>query len=88
MRATEIPMTRKPLSDFWVSSCVPEGGAYRYRLYEDETIEEIQMIPMPSPMFLEWQGDRLCAILRDPFADSKESGVTTYDVKTDRKSVV
>ena len=81
-RATVTPMTRRPLSDFWVASCVPEGGAYHYRLYEDETVEEVQMIPMPSPMFLEWQGDRLCAILRAPFADSKESGVATYDPKT------
>lgn len=75
-------MTRKPLSDFLVASCVPDGGAYRYRLYENGDTQLIQVIPMPSPMFLELHGDRLWAILRAPFADSNESGVVAYDLKT------
>lgn len=75
-------MTRRPLSDFLVASCVPDGGVYRYRLYEDGELEQLQTIPMPSPMFLELQGDRLWAILRAPFADSKESGVAAYALQT------
>lgn len=82
MHAMVTQMTRRPHSEFWVASCVPEGGAYRYRLYEDETPEQVGCIHMPSPMFLEWQGDRLYAILRAPFADSGESGVAAYDPKT------
>ena len=49
--------TRKALCDFYVACCTSDGGAYRFRLYEDGTAEEIQKIPMPSPMFLQIEGD-------------------------------
>ena len=75
-------MTRKPLCEFWVASCVPEGGAYRYRLYEDERVEELGRIAMPSPMYLQQTGKRLWAILCAPFADSRESAVAAYDVQS------
>jgi len=71
-----------PLTEFYIASCVSEGGAYRYRLYEDGTLEELQKISMPSPMFLTLQYERLWAVLRAPFADSKDSGIAAYDLKT------
>jgi 6-phosphogluconolactonase len=75
-------MIRKVLCEFFVASCAPTGGAYRYRLYEDEMLEQVGGIPMPSPMLLQIEGDRLYAILRAPFEDSEESGVAAYDPKT------
>lgn len=80
-------MTPRPLSDFWVASCTPDGGAYRFRLYEDETVVLLDSIPMPAPMFLALQGELLWAILRAPFSDSKDSGVIAYDIKSKRQAV-
>lgn len=76
---------RIPLTDFWVASCVPDGGAYRYRLYQNSVTEEMQKIPMPSPMFLTQQGERLWAVLRAPFENSKESGIASYDMETGKQ---
>ena len=73
---------RRPITEFWIASCTPEGGAYRYRLYANGETEEVQKIAMPSPMFLEQKGDRLWAVLRAPFADTKESGIASYDSHT------
>ncbi len=77
-------MTRRPLCEFFVASCVPDGGAYRYRLYEDGELEQVQTIPMPSPMFLQ-ATDVLWAVLRAPFEGSSESGFASYDLKTGEK---
>ena len=77
-------MTRRLLCEFLVASCVPDGGAYRYRLYEDGELEQLQVIPMSSPMFLQ-ATDVLWAALRAPFDGSSESGFASYDLKTGEK---
>lgn len=74
-------MTRRPLCEFLVASCVPEGGACRYRLYEDGELEHTDTVSMPSPMFLQ-ATDVLWAVLRAPFSGSVESGFAAYDLKT------
>lgn len=74
--------TRKALCDFYVACCTSDGGAYRLRLYEDGKAEQIQKIPMPSPMFLQMENDLLWATLRAPFAESDESGIAAYDTKS------
>ena len=79
MPFTVIPMIRKALCDFYVASCTETGGAYRFRLYDDGSIEESQKIPMPDPMFLQLDGDVLWATLLHPFKDSIESGFAAYD---------
>ena len=50
--------TRKALCDFYIAACTEDGGAYRFRLYEDGKAEQIQKIPMPSPMFLQMEKER------------------------------
>ena len=75
-------MTPRPLCKFWVASCVPDGGAIRYCLYADGTAARIGKIPMPEPMWLEIEGERMWAVLRAPFRDTEESGVAAYDLRT------
>lgn len=77
-------MTHKPCCDFFVASCVEDGGAYRYRLYEDGSTELLYKIPMPMPMYLTLNGSGLWAVLRAPFADSEDSGYGLYDPKDGR----
>lgn len=78
-------MTRKPLCEFLVASCVEDGGVYKFRLYEDGGLEIRQKLSMPSPMYLQLEANRLWAVLRAPFSDSKQSGVAAYDVTTGKQ---
>ena len=71
-------MTRKPLCEFLVASCVKDGGVYRFRLYEDGGLEVRQKLPMPSPMYLQLEANRLWSVLRAPFSDSKQSDVAAW----------
>ena len=80
-----IPMTRRPLCEFLVASCVKDGGVYRFRLYEDGGIEVCKKLPIPSPMYIQLKGNRLWAVLRAPFSDSNQSGVAAYDVTTGKQ---
>ena len=75
-------MTRKRLCDFLVASCVPEGGIYRFGLYENGEVEQLQKLPMPEPMYF-WQSrDRLWVVLNAPFDESRDSGLAAYDLKS------
>lgn len=76
------------MTDFWVASCTPQGGIYRYRLSRDGEMEQLQKLPMPSPMYLQCTKDRLWALLRAPFQDSEESGLMTFDLKTEKSNLL
>ena len=82
LRETVTRMTRRPLCDFFVASCQSKGGTYRLRLYEDGEAEVLQRIPMPSPMYLQLEKNKLWAVLRAPFSDCAQSGVAAYDATT------
>ncbi len=71
-------MTHKPLSDFWVASSTPEGGAYLFRLGEDETLSVMQKIDMSRPMYLIEREEGLYTILRAPYEDNSESAAALY----------
>ena len=69
------------ITEFYSASCVPEGGAYRYRLYSDGQTELLKKLPMDRPKFLAQKGDRLYATLIEPFPGSCDSGVLTVDLE-------
>ena len=73
-------MAAQIVSEFYSASCVPEGGAYRYRLFSDGSMELLQKISMDRPKFLALQDGKLYATLIEPFAGSKESGVLVTDL--------
>jgi len=72
-------MAQQILSEFYSASCVPEGGAYRYRLFSDGTLELLGKIPMDRPKFLALREGKLYATLIAPFPGSRESGVLVTD---------
>lgn len=78
-------MTHRALCELLVASCVPDGGIYRFALYESGDIKQLQKIPMPSPMFFRVSGDRLWTILREPFAGSHDSGLAAYDLNSGKR---
>lgn len=67
------------VADFWVASCTPTGGAYHFRLIDGD-FRLLQKIPMPSPMFLQREGDRLWAVLRG----EEESSLLCHHLTTHR----
>lgn len=66
----------------YVASCVPDGGIYHY-VYEDGEMREVCKTAADRPMYLALTGDRLYAVLREPFADSANSGVCYWDIDAD-----
>lgn len=63
----------------FVASCVPDGGIYHY-VYENGKMCEIGKTVADRPMYLTLAGNRLYAVLREPFADSPNSGVCYWDI--------
>ena len=85
MPATVIPMTRRPLCNFFVASCEADGGIYEYSLFDGGDTELIRKIPCENPMYLARDGGKLYAVLRSPFQDSQNSGVAVFDEKSGRR---
>jgi len=66
----------------YVASCVADGGIYHY-IFEDGKLREVSKTTSDQPMYLALEGDRLYAVLREPFADSHNSGVCHWDIDAD-----
>lgn len=66
----------------YVASCVPDGGIYHY-VYENGRMHEISKTAADRPMYLALSDNRLYAVLREPFADSDNSGVCCWDMDAD-----
>lgn len=66
----------------YVASCVPDGGIYHY-ICENGKLNEISKTPADRPMYLALRGDRLYAVLREPFADNTNSGVCWWNIDAD-----
>ncbi len=75
-------MSKQALCEFWAASSVKDGGAYRFRLYEDGSLEQLQKITMDAPKYLELDGKKLWAVLMDPFEGSNESGIVCVNAET------
>lgn len=75
-------MTPRALCNFWVASCVVDGGLIRYQLFENGEIEALQRFSFDRPMFMQEQDKVMHVLLRAPFAESEESGVIRLDPKT------
>lgn len=71
---------KRLLTEFLVASNkpLPDGGVSRWRLYDNGTIERTDaFIPMDSPMWIELDGDRLCAVLLNPEEHYAEYSLST-----------
>ena len=67
--------------NFYVASCVPDGGVYRCKLDVDGKVETKKVISAPSPMWIEPAEDEsLWVLMRTPFEDSPNSGVAKFSL--------
>lgn len=62
----------------YLAACAENGGIYHYVMEEGGHMTERSFTPLPSPMYLAREGQRLYALLRAPFADCDDSGLTTF----------
>ena len=67
--------------NFYVASCIPDGGVYRCELDVDGKVETKKVISAPSPMWIEPAEDEsLWVLMRTPFEDSPNSGVAKFSL--------
>ena len=66
----------------YVASCVPDGGIYHY-ICENGQLREVSKTDVDRPMYLTLSGNRLYAVLREPFVDDPNSGVCYWEIDAD-----
>ena len=61
-------MTKTFCAEFYIASCVPDGGAVLFGLEENGGLTELGRVSMPSPGWCALRGGRIAAAVRDPEA--------------------
>jgi len=74
--------TEKKSFDFYIASCVQEGGIYHYRLSDGGKVETVSFTPMDRPMYMTVANGKMYVLLCAPFEKegSWESGLIVYDM--------
>ena len=75
-------MNNQNIFHMYIASCTPDGGVYHY-LCRDGSLQLLDKTDADQPMYLVVDGDRLYAVLRQPFADSENSGVCWWKIGKD-----
>lgn len=66
--------------NLYFASCTRDGGIYHYRMKNDGELVYIDKTSCDRPMYMIQEERKLYVILREPYADSPFSGITTYDI--------
>ena len=65
----------------YVASQDPQGGIYRYSLSQQGKLTLQQQYPLDRPAYLCAEGNRLYALLREPF--KMQSGIAAFEIQPD-----
>ena len=71
------------MNTLYISSCVRDGGLYRFELTEDGALRPCGVIPADRPMYAIWQDEILYVLEREPDADTHESALRRFAVGPD-----
>ena len=82
-RGMVIQMTHNQLYNVYIASCDKEGGVCRYNLNENGEMLYVDKVDLDRPMYLTVNKNVLYALLREPFDNSKESGVAEFEISND-----
>ena len=63
----------------YVLSCCENGGIYGFHL-ENNILRQTEFVPADRPMYAVISNGRLYAILKQPFENSKNSGIISYQI--------
>lgn len=75
-------MTHNQLYKFYVASCEKDGGIYLCE-HDGHSSRIIEKTSIDRPMYLTKSGMSLYAVLRQPFKDSANSGIVSFDINND-----
>ncbi len=73
------------ICNLYVASCAKDGGIYRYHMFDDGRLELAEKTTLDYPMYMVINNNKMYIVLREPFNDSKDSGVIIYDMDKDGK---
>lgn len=76
-------MEKRKKTDVYLCSAVPEGGILHYALSESGELTLLDTLPLPSPNYLVFDGDRAFATVSEAFPDTGEGGVVRLSVAPD-----
>lgn len=66
----------------YIASCGKESGIYHY-VTEGDSIIFKEITPLDRVMYMCIEGQKLYAILREPYEDNKNSGIVSFDIADD-----
>ena len=70
--------------NLYIASCDKEGGIYHYRMDKDNGDVSLKgFVSLDRPTYMYVSEDRLYALMKAPFCNTKESGLITYDIRSD-----
>ena len=67
----------------YIAACDENGGIYHYTQNNDGSLNKIEFFPLDRPMYLTISDGRMYVILREPFENSTDSGVFSYEITND-----
>ena len=76
-------MKKRRPTDVYLCSAVSDGGIYHYALSPKGELTLRDVLPLPTPNYLIFDGDSAYATLSRPFPDSESSGVIRLSVASD-----
>lgn len=69
------------MKSVYISSCVKDGGVYRYELDNEGKLHFCDKLPLDRPMYHIIRGNKMYVILRAPFDGNEESGIISCDIE-------
>ena len=64
----------------YIAACTGDGGICHYTQNADGSLNQTGFYPLDRPTYLAIKNNKLFVLLREPFADSEDSGVFSYDI--------
>lgn len=83
LRVWVIRMIHKRHCDIYIGSDDQDGGIFHYALSEQGKLSFSKMMPVDRPAYMTIDNERLYCLLRQPFADSRESGLAVYKINNE-----
>lgn len=78
-----IKENNNKIENIYISSCAEDGGIYQFKIKSDNTLEQASFTALDRSMYTIINNNRLYAILRAPFNNSSNSGITSFVINKD-----
>lgn len=69
--------------NIYIAACDEKGGIYHFTQNNDGSLSEKAFYPLDRPLYMVAKNKKMYILLREPFAESTNSGVMSFDIETD-----